>query len=348
MSWLADNLEIIQQAQSVFAASEGGPQKVVRLLRVSPEEIEIDNFFETDISIFFVYNKIRHILDLSILRITEKGTTLFEPGEHREETVTRSEKRINLIEKKQELYIANFISDYEIAAQVEYHHTKIERAKYLFAEALKKYFYFVEIYFFHEIMTSSRGKAMREFKKPIFIYNINNKVPENDLDGTTPSEVYFKRIKPFDRRIPQDAQMDITVPIVYANQVPYGFIYTNSEKQWPTKMLDQVKGISGKLNDQLIKAKVIVPIETQMRVLDISYSGLSVVFQNRRLLSVLKENANFVGDLLLPGGEKAPIAALVRNVGSAGRGFLRAGLQFDIQNQAQMDTLEGYISSLAN
>ena len=345
--WLTNNLDLIKNAKSVFVMQDGKMQKLVNVIAVNESKIELDNFFEDNICIYFILDKTKHMIDLQILNLSDHGTTYFEMLQHRQEEVKRAQVRVNLVKAQKKVFIVNYISDLEIAAAVEYNNTKIERASYVFSEALRRYFDYVEIYFFHEIMSSVRGKVIQEFKRPIFIYDVNEQhLPENDLEGTIPSEVFFKRIKPYSRRIEAGTQCDITVPILYAGQIPYGYIHVNSKKKYPPAMLAQITRVADKLNMQLLISKIIQPQSEKVALIDISYNGGAVLFGNRRLVTIFKSNALLSFDLVLPGGKTLRMTAYVRNVGSMGKGYVRAGLEFVSISEENQNYLDGFVSGL--
>ncbi len=348
--WLIENADSLKKEKTLFVKQHGDAGKIVRILSIQGDKIELDNFFESDVSIYYVHNKKKNIVDLAIDKLTNNGSTIFTFVAFRQEDVTRSEKRIDLLKKNNKIYIQNFISDYEIAAAIEYNNTKIERASYVFSEALKRYFENVEIYFFHEIMTSVRGKVIQEFKKPMFISNIKEPhLPENDIGGTIPSQVFFKRIKPFARKIDETTICDITVPIMYAGKVPYGFIYVNSKKKYPPAMLEQLNRVAEKLNAQLQLAKIIQPVAERVPVINISYHGIGLFFNNRKLVTIFKPNALMGLQIVLEDGAK-PLRQVgyVRNLSSAGKGYMRAGLEFvDLQDDVA-DYWDGFVSGLAD
>ncbi len=329
LDWIQQNISIINSASSVFTLKNGIVDKTVKLLKVSPQIVELDNFFEDNVTIFFVTSLVRHTIELKIISLTDRGSTLFEPISHEESEIKRTAERIDLLAASKPITLSHMISDFEIAAQIDFHDSKIERISYIYSQALKKYFSNVEIYFFHEIMTSARGKLIKEFQKTMFIMDVNEATAqENDLPGTIPSEVFFKRIKPYDRKIPAQTLMDITVPIFYKNVVPYGFIHVNTPKQYPPAILKQLKNVASKLNEQLLLAKIIPVYESPVKAIDISLFGLGVAFTDRKLVTILKNDAMMFGELHFPGERTYPMTAFVRNISNVGKGTLRGGLEF--------------------
>lgn len=348
LEWIEKNLNLLTDAKSIFTLRNGEVDKQVKILKVSPQLIELDNFFEDDLSIFFIINLKKHKIELKIQNISKNGTTLFTPISHEESEVERSEKRIDLIEAGIELKMSNIISDFEIAAQIDFNDSKIDRITYTYIQALKKYFSYADIYFFHEIMTSARGKVVKEFRKPMFIADLDEpSAKDNDLPGTIPSEVFFKRVKPFDRKIPKDSRMDITVPILYNNLVPYGFIQVNSKAKIPDTILIQLKKIANKMTEQLRIAKIIQIYEKPLIVTDISYRGLGTAFTDRKLVTLFKNNAMVYFDIHFSERNSYPAVAFVRNVGSAGKGLIKSGLEFHTLPVSTETVMMSYLSAFS-
>lgn len=327
--WIEQNIQKLASLDSVFVTKDNKIIKSAKVLDATPQQVELNDFFEDNVDIFFTEDFTKHIISLKIDKLSNRGTTIFNPIEHKEIQVERSTKRYTLETRQDPIIITNILSDFEIAAMIEFNNTKVERITYTFQEALLKYFKSAEIYFFHEIMTSARGKTIKEFRKPIFISKINDPgSPENNSEKCIPGGVYFKRIKPFDRKIPPDAISDVTVPIYFNRNIPYGFIQVCSNKQVKREILDQLQNIAEKLNQQLLSAKIFEKSVEKVMVTDMSSLGLGTLFKNRKLVTIFKPNALVSFDLVFPGNQVLAASGFCRNVVGAGQGKIKAGLEF--------------------
>jgi hypothetical protein len=245
------------------------------------------------------------------------------------------------------IFITNVLSNLEIAALIQFNDSKVNKLVFLFRQALEKHFTFSEVNFFHEIMTSTRGKIINEYRKPIFITDMNDPASEENHNmHCIPAEVYFKQIKPFDRKMPPGTVSDITVPILFNNAIPYGFLHVTSAKKVQMAILDQLNKIALKLNNQLLFSKIFQKQPDKILITDASTNGLGILFTNRKLVTIFKKNALVNFDIIFPGANNFNVNGICRNMVGAGQGKIKAGLEFETKSVELDVFMQSYLDGI--
>lgn len=246
----------------------------------------------------------------------EDSMYLFHPVKFQVMSQSRKEGRYSFEEggdSKQVLYITNLISDFIISNSLALAPKKVDQVKETLKFDLTKQFQHVKIYFINEGTTDTRMKQFYENPVPIFIPDLNSP-PPSDIEKSFNSYINNIYSKDYYLQNRKNLISEVSVPILYKGRIPYGYIQINSEKGMTEAVVTIIKRMAI-VAEELFKKNNIFYIETdRLLVSDVSYSGMGVVFRDRKYIRSFKENSYIYYDLILPANKKASMLSVVRNI----------------------------------
>ena len=238
----------------------------------------------------------------------------------------RKEERIDLGTGKSVLFITNLISDYILQNSLALSLKKVENIKEILRFDLEKRFTYVKIYFMNEGMSDPRMKYFYANPVPLFVPNMNAQ-PDAKFEkqfNTYINEIYAKDYLLQNRK---NLIAEIAVPVLYHGKIPYGYIQVNSDKPLTDGIFSVIKRL-GVVADELFKKnKLFLPETDKLLIADASFSGIGIVFRERKYIRYFKEGSYVIGDMLLPGSTKANVLCVVRNIALMENKIIKVGCQ---------------------
>ena len=246
----------------------------------------------------------------------EDNMYLFHPVKFQMMSIARKEGRYSFEEagdSKQVLYVVNLISDFIISNSLALAPKKVDQVKETLKFDLSKQFQHVKIYFINEGMSDARMKYFYENPIPIFIPDLNAP-PSSQVEKSFNSFINNIYSKDYYLQNRKNLVSEISVPILYKGKIPYGYIQINGEKVMTEAVVTIIKRMAI-IAEELFKKNNIFYVEKdRLLVSDVSYSGMGVVFRDRKYIRSFKENSYIYYDILLPENKKASMLSIVRNI----------------------------------
>jgi hypothetical protein len=237
------------------------------------------------------------------------------------------EERTNLTATggKSVLYVSNIISEPMIEGALDSNEKKVGIMKDKIAGDLKGKFDHVRVVFINETRIDVRMKRFHESWNPIMIKDIGD---QSDL-ANKEKAFYLSDIYAKDYKLSSHKELvsEVTVPIIYKNMVPYGYIQVNNTKPVNESHLTAVKRLAVVINEYVMKEHLFMPAPEKFIVNDMSKKGLGIVFRERRLLRYFTKDTRLILELALPDTNKVNMRVIVRNAIFNENGIIKVGLE---------------------
>lgn len=273
----------------------------------------------------------------------EEDTFIFLPIKFQIISEKRREERASLetADGKNVLFVTNLISDLMIHNSLDSNEKKVSLAKDKISDDLKGKFDRIRVVFINETRIDVRMKHFTETWNPIFIRDLGAVISDSEKKEFS---FYINEIYAKDYKLSSQKELisEVSVPVIYKNMVPYGYIQVNSTKPMNENHLKVIKRLAVMLNDQLLKSNIFVPAKDKFIVTDVSKSGLGIVFKDRRLLRFFMKDSHVILELGLPDSNKVVMFVIVRNTIFNEGGTIKIGLEIksiDAISEANYDEL---------
>jgi len=242
------------------------------------------------------------------------------------------------------MYVSNLITDYIIERSLAVQDRKIDKIKDYAEYELKKRVEHVKIVFISENKQDNRLRHIKNTSQSIYMPNLNVDPEKSQEDMYNHYINYIYRsdiaISSRNRYI-----SEASVPIVYNNAIIYGYIQVNSTQPIEEEMYDYVKKMCAVVNHLMIKQQMLQPLPEKFLLADISHSGLSFVFKEKKFLRYFEEGSRINFELLFPTGKSATVGAIIRNISHLANRIIKVGCEiFDMDN-ASRKSFEEFVQS---
>lgn len=258
----------------------------------------------------------------------EQDTFIFLPMKFQIISEKRREERTSLekTDGKNVLYVSNIISDLMIQSSLDSSEKKVRAIKDKISEDLKGKFGRIRAVFFNESKIDVRMKHFMESWNPIFIRDRGADISDSEKKEFSSyiNEIYSKDYKLSSQK---EFISEVSVPIIYKNMVPYGYIQVNNSKPMDENHLKAIKRFAVMINEHLMKNNIFEAAKDKFIVTDVSKSGLGIVFKDRRLLRYFMKDTHVFLELNLPDSNKAVMVVVVRNTIFNEGGTIKVGLE---------------------
>lgn len=259
----------------------------------------------------------------------KEDTFIFLPIKFQIISEARKEERTNLgpSDGKNVLYASSIISESMIQGALDSNEKKINLVKEKIISDLKGKFNKVRVAFMNESRIDARMKYFLGSWNPIFMKELG-KEPSDDSEKKM-YRFYVNEIYGKDYKLSSQKEFisEASVPFIYKNMIPYGYIQVNNSKPMDENHLTVIKRLASMINDQLVKDNLFVPANEKFIVTDVSKKGLGIVFKDRRLLRYFVKDAQVIIELTLPGDNRAAMVVAVRNTTFNDGGTIRVGFE---------------------
>lgn len=262
-----------------------------------------------------------------------EDTFVFLPVKFQILSESRKEDRklVNIEGGKSIMYIDNLITDYVIERGLAISEKKIDKVKEFAEFELKKKFEYVKIVFINESKTDIRLKHVLDNGGNIYIPNLN---VEPDPAMLESYNYYINNIYKSDVTLSSRTKYiaEITVPILYNGIIVYGYLQVNSMQPFTDGILEVCRRMTIVINQLMIKNGFFASVGDRFLLVDLSESGLSFVFKDKKYLRYFVEGSKIAFSVLLPTQKKSVIGAIVRNINVMDNGIIKLGCEIFIMD----------------
>jgi hypothetical protein len=273
----------------------------------------------------------------------EEDTFIFLPIKFQIISEKRREERTSLetSDGKNVLFVTNLISDLMIQNSLDSNEKKVNIVKDNISEDLKGKFDRIRVVFVNETRIDVRMKHFTQSWNPIFIRDLGAVITESEKKEFS---LYINEIYAKDYKLSSQKEFvsEVSVPIIYKNMTPYGYIQVNNLKPMDENHLKVIKRLAVMINEQLIKNNIFEPAKDKFIVTDMSKNGIGIVFKDRRLLRFFMKDSHVILELSLPDSNKVVMSVIVRNTIFNEGGTIKIGLEIkniDAISEANYDEL---------
>ena len=261
---------------------------------------------------------------------------------------SRKEERTSLDSSigRNVLYLNNLITDYIIQRSLATTERKIDKIKDMVESELKKRFDHVKIGFISDNKLDNRLRHIKNTSQSIYMPNLN---VDPDKSNEEMYNHYINYIYRSDIAISSRNKYisEVTSPIVYNNSIIYGYIQVNSTQSIEEDLFEYVKKMCTVVNHLMVKQQMLIPLPEKFLLADISHSGLSFVFKEKKFLRYFEEGSRINFDLLMPTQKNASIGAIIRNITFLENRIIKAGCEiFDMDKDSGIN-YEEFVQSIA-
>ena len=274
--------------------SEGNVAFRIPFVKSSPESVVVFTRHKTNT----IY------LTLKFIERSE-DTFVFIPIKFQIISESRKEDRklVGIEGGKSIMYLNNLISDYIIERGLAGADKKIDKIKEFAEFELKKKFDLVKIVFINESKSDNRLKHVISTSKFLYMPNLNvDPEPGREEDYN----FYINQIYKSDISLTSRNKYisEITIPIMYNDIIVYGYLQVNSSQPISDGMFEVVRRMSMAINQLMVKHQLFFPMEDRFLLADISQSGISFVFKEKKFLRYFEQGSKINFDILLPTKKK--------------------------------------------
>lgn len=297
--------------------SEGNVAFRIPLVKSLPENVVVFTRYKTN----NIYLSMKYIE-------RNEDTFIFIPIKFQIISESRKEDRklVGIEGGKSIIYMNNMITDYNIERALSTADKKIDKIKEMAEFELKKKFDHLKIVFMHEAKADSRLKHILSTSQSIFMANLNiDPEPGKEEDYN----FYINNIYKSDISLSSRNRYisEATVPIMYNNIIPYGYLQVNSTQPISDGMFEVCRRMAIVIDQLLVKNRLFSPMEEKFLVADLSKNGMGFVFREKRHIRNFQENGKISFDIMLPTQKKAVIGAVVKNISFLENGVIKVGCE---------------------
>jgi len=297
--------------------SDGNVAFRIPLVKSLPENVVVFTRYKAN----NIYLSMKHIE-------RNEDTFIFIPLKFQIISESRKEDRklVGIEGGKSVIYMNNLITDYNIERALSTAEKKIDKIKEIAEFELKKKFDYLKIVFMNEAKGDNRLKHILNTSESIFMANLNvdpapgweekyncyiNNIYKNDIALSSRNR-YIS---------------EATVPILYKNMIPYGYLQVNGTQPISDGMFEVCRRMAIVIDQLLAKNSLFSPMEEKFLISDLSKNGLGFVFREKRHIRNFQENGKLAFDVMLPTQKKAIIGSLVKNISFLENGIIKVGCE---------------------
>lgn len=271
-----------------------------------------------------------------------KGYEVLSPIKMILKEAKREGNRINLEGQNDKLRVTLTLNQNEIHKAQGFDDDNVDRILNQFTTKLKSKFDYANIYYAPRM--DNRLRLMQNYDKPIFIPN--RKEPSGIPRNYFPFEEYLRLIQVV--KIEERFISDISVPIRYKGYTPLGYVQVLGQNPYNQEAFDTIQMVASTISREIINTGIFQESKEICEVSDLSSTGLSFLHPQSRFFSrsfTMGEIILF--ELLFPGGEKAYIRSMIKNIKNMETNF-RVGVEFYNLTVQDYKILESYLESAAS
>lgn len=263
-------------------------------------------------------------------------------------SVFRNENR-NLVEVgengKNVILITNLISDSDVKSALSIHSKKVDKIREIVLFDLQKQFEKINIVFLDQIKNDTRLKFFSEGNKQIAIYDLN---VEPDEKNITQYNHYINEIYSKDVQLTRLNQYvsEVTAPIVCRNFIIYGYLQLNNMTPMREGHLAVAKRFAIVINELMKKHEMFLINKSKFLVSDISKSGIGIVFKDKSLIRLFREESIVSFESIFPTQKKVIMSARVKNINFSNNGMIKVGCKIEGMDDTSQRNFDEYIDKI--
>ncbi|MDY6935183.1 MAG: hypothetical protein SVZ03_13295 [Spirochaetota bacterium] len=287
----------------------------------------------------FIFTRCGDNIIYSYLRLCERRSRdifVFNPVMFQIVIAARKEVRsmMNISgEKKWLIFATNIVSDFVLKRSLILESKKIDRIREIIEYNKGKEYKYMKIHFCSEGKNNdARMNYFYNERTPIFISDLNNE------QMISQHNFYMRNIYAKDSCLMGRRELisEVSVPILYNANIPYGYIQVNDTAPFNRSSLHSVKRIVNLIEELSVEFNIFHVSEERLLVSDVSKGGLGIVFRDKKLIPQYKEDSYVSLDMLLPKSKKASILAGVRHIDMLANKIIKIG--FEIKSMDDIST----------
>jgi hypothetical protein len=243
------------------------------------------------------------------------------------------------------IYINNLITDYIIERSLATMEKKIDKIKDYAEYELKKNFEHAKIVFISGNKPDNRLRHIKNTSQAIYMPNLNVEPEKSEEDKYSH---YINNIYRSDISIASRNKYisEVSAPIVYNNAIIYGYIQVNSTQPIEEDRYEYVKKMCAVVNHLMVKQQMLIPLPDKFLLADISHSGLSFVFKEKKFLRYFEEGSRVNFDVLFPTHKSAVIGAIIRNIRHLENRIIKVGCEIFDMDHTSRKNYEEFVQSM--
>lgn len=227
----------------------------------------------------------------------------------------RSEARVNVSgsDEKKILFISNIISDFMVENDLERAVKTVDRIKTMIISKIGKYTERIKIFFINEGGSDTRLKHFIENKNPYIIESFNEEERNTDKSffGYYKTNIYNSDYYLINRK---NLISEAAVPILLRDSMTIGYILANNSRALNDNFKNILVKLAKEANSMFLKNRIIAPQMEKLLVTDISTSGLSIAFKERKYIRLFKEKSLAMFNLIIPGNIIIEMLVEIKNI----------------------------------
>jgi len=204
----------------------------------------------------------------------------------------RKDQRIGLNEDggKQIIFISSIVSQINLETDMTTEKKKMEQIKDKIETELGKIFDKIKIFFIGERQNDSRFRYFSSNTSAIYISDVN---APNSESFEEQYRYYLEHIYATDYQLKNGGLIsEITTPLLYKKQMPFGYIQINSAQMLASSMTSQLKAYALHVEQIFEKNQIFKPSIERFIVIDVSQGGFAIAFKDKKFLRLFHQNVS--------------------------------------------------------
>ena len=229
-----------------------------------------------------------------------KNVFTFMPVKFQIIKLLRKDQRIDLNSGgKRIIFISSMISQIDLETNILAEKKKVEQVKNKITAELGKIFEKMKIFFIGEKQADTRFRYFLTNTNTIYIPDINN-APVDDASAEEQHKYYMENIYAADYQSKSSGFIsEITPPLLYRKQMPYGYIQINSAQTLVSSTTLQLKAYASRIEQIFEKSEIFKPSAERFIVIDVSQGGFAIAFKDKKFLRLFQQNVSICVKMLL-------------------------------------------------
>lgn len=266
-----------------------------------------------------IYSQVEYISN-------ENDVYKYKPANIQVMRIPRKEERkqVPKTDGNQPIIISNILSEAVMEDSFKREKKKVEYFKFKIEEKIEGFMY-SGVHFHGDKVNDSRMKYFYAERRPIYYPDITD--PELKKKDKEKYEFYRSSLYKSDKKIDWDKVVsEISVPLMYKLMIPIGYIQVDHLAPLSNEQFSSLKKLGYTFSELLTQQNIIIFSDDQIKVVDLSKSGIGLLFEQRSLIKHFKDDSCIYFLINLPDGKNVPVYCVVKNVNIVDRKLFRVGL----------------------
>jgi hypothetical protein len=250
----------------------------------------------------------------------------------------RSEARIG------QIFVTSIVSDFAIEASLKSAARKLEYLKGEITAKIQDRYDSAVTVFMHEKKPNPRMEYFSRDGAPYFFPELRSPVSTEERALAE----YMNDIHARDFALQEKQyRSEICVPLLFKLMLPFGYIQVNSKEPLSQKDFSAIRKLGMSASTVLSNSTTVIKaLDELMPAADVSSGGLSIVYRDKSMIRHFCVHSSIVFDVMLPGGKKSSMMAVVRNISQGENGIYRVGCEIKNIDPIGEVNYEEFLSSV--